>query len=121
MKNLQELNEEPNNFQRRINQMVHLHQEREQAYEKIAKHQAKVKRLFDKHAKDKIFLPSDMVLKWDKRKEEPRRHENSDNLWLGPFIIDRVEDESTFSLRNFEGEEVGPTINDQFLKHYLTY
>lgn len=46
----------------------------------INKNQAKIKHIFKKCAKDRTFLPSDWVLKWDKRNEEPGKHEKFNSL-----------------------------------------
>jgi hypothetical protein len=46
-----------------------------------------MKALFDKKVKDMEFLPGDLVLKWDARKEDVGKHEKFDHILFGPFRI----------------------------------
>jgi len=39
-----------------------------------------MKTMFDKKAKDMEFLPGDVVLKWDARKEDAGKHDKFDHL-----------------------------------------
>jgi hypothetical protein len=48
MKLLQEVQAEPNDSQRRINQMIHLHQTREEVFNKTQVIQENIKKIFDK-------------------------------------------------------------------------
>jgi hypothetical protein len=68
MKLWQDANEEPNDVTRRMNQIIEVQQNRAEEDDKLQKYQDNMKVLFDKKAKDKEFLPSDLVLKWDARK-----------------------------------------------------
>jgi len=52
MKIIQELQVEPNEIQRRINQIIHLHQTREEVYIKSQVIQEKIKKIFDKKTKE---------------------------------------------------------------------
>lgn len=62
---LQEVDSEPNDLTRRIDNLVELQQNREQLVEKIALHQSKMKETFDRKVKEDIFKAGDLVLKWD--------------------------------------------------------
>ena len=66
------------------------------------------------------FQVGDWVLKWDAAKQDKGKHGKFDSLWIGPFVIDQVQQNNTFKLKNIEGEEVfdGP-FNGQFLKLYF--
>jgi hypothetical protein len=46
-----------------------------------------MKQLFDKRAKEQTFQPDDLVLKWDKKREEPGKHGKFDSLWCGPSSL----------------------------------
>jgi hypothetical protein len=48
--------------------------------EKIQKYQDNMKALFDQKDKDREFLPSDLVLKWDATKEYSGRHDIIDHI-----------------------------------------
>jgi hypothetical protein len=74
---------------------------------------------FDKRTKEKIFSVGDLVLKWDKRREDPGKQGKFDNLWTDPFKIESLEGENTFRSQNLQGENIGTTLNICFLKHFL--
>jgi hypothetical protein len=46
-----------------------------------------MKALFDKKDKDMEFLPGDLVLKWEARKEYAGKHGKFDHLWFRDFKI----------------------------------
>jgi len=71
--------------------------------------------------KDENFLPRDMVLKWDKRREDIDKRRKFDNLWLEPYIIKALEEHISFSLTNIQGESIRIRINGQYLKHFMVY
>jgi hypothetical protein len=77
MKLWQDSKEEPNDITRRINQLIEVQQNRAEVDEKLQKYQDNMKALFDKKAKDREFLPDDLILKWDARKEDAENMENS--------------------------------------------
>jgi hypothetical protein len=119
MKLWQDANEEPNDLTRRINQIIEVQQNMEEVDEKIQKYQDKMKAIFDKKAKDKEFLPGDLVLKWEARKEDVGKHGKFDHLWFGPFKIAAVEGRNSFSLKNLNGEILDAPINGRYLKHFM--
>ena len=55
------------------------------------KYHDKMNILFDKKAKEINFVVVDLVVKWDKHKEDPGKHGKFDPLWSGPFIIEAIE------------------------------
>jgi len=65
MKLLQELQVEPNNIQRRINQTIHLQQTREEVYMRSQVVQERIKRIFDMRTKSEDFYLGEKVLKCD--------------------------------------------------------
>lgn len=62
---LQESKEEPIALTRRINELIKLHENREQVGAKLANYQRKMKSVFDKKAMDRPLQPGDLVLRWD--------------------------------------------------------
>ena len=64
----QEMNEDPNDVMRRINQIIEFQQNRAEVDVRLQKYQDNMKSLFDKKEKDREFLHGDLVLKWDVRK-----------------------------------------------------
>lgn len=71
---LQEAKEEPSALTRRINQLVELHENREQVEVKFPNYQQKMKSLFEEKAKDRPLQPEDLVLWWDIQREEKGKH-----------------------------------------------
>jgi hypothetical protein len=119
MKLFQEIGEEPNDMTRRINQIIEVQQTREQVNEKFQEYQDRMKAIFDKKAKDINFLPGDLVLRWDARREDPGKHGKFDNLWFGPYKIAAVEGKNSFSLQNLDGEILEAPVNGRYLKHFF--
>jgi hypothetical protein len=117
---LQEKEVEPDDTQRRINQLIHMQQMREQVYNRSQLHQEKMKKNFDKHAKQEEFWMGDLVLKWDARNEDKGKHGKFDHIWMGPFRISVYHGNNAYFLEELNGECVGwGPVNDRFLKHYL--
>lgn len=76
MKILQEVDNEPNYIQWRINQMIHLQQSREEVFQNTSKLPEKIKKIYDKKTKADDFKWGDFVLRWDARNEEKGKHGN---------------------------------------------
>ena len=72
-----------------------------------------------KKDKYKEFLPGDLVLKWEARKEDAGKHGKFDHLWFGPFKIAVVEGKNSFSLEIITGEILDAPINGRYLKHFM--
>lgn len=70
IKLLQEIQAEPNDMHRRINQTIHLQQTREEVFNKAQSLQEKLKKMFDKRTKAEDFRVGSKVLKWDARRED---------------------------------------------------
>jgi hypothetical protein len=54
-----------------INQIIELDENRRKAYDQSYKNQEKIKRAFDKLARQRDFKIGDTMLLWDKGKEKP--------------------------------------------------
>ena len=78
-----------------------------------------MKSIFDRKAKDIMFLNGDLVLRWDTRREEKGKHGKFDPLWYGPYKITEVRSNNTFMLENIDAEAVELPVNGQYLKHYF--
>jgi site-specific DNA-adenine methylase len=74
MKLWKDAKEELNHIIRRINQLIEVQQNRDEVDEKLQKYQDSMKDMFDQKSKDREFLPSDLVLNWDDRKEDSRKN-----------------------------------------------
>eukprot|EP00253_Pinus_taeda_P005377 PITA_05377 len=122
MKLLQESQAEPNDMQRRVNQIICLQQTRDQVYTRVQILQEKLKKAFDRRTKAEDFNIGDKVLKWDSRRESKGKHGKFDSLWRGPFLIQAVQGNNAYFLENLDKTDLdeGP-INGRMLKHYFDY
>eukprot|EP00253_Pinus_taeda_P015248 PITA_15248 len=122
MKLLQESQAEPNDMQRRVNQIICLQQTRDQVYNRVQILQEKLKKAFDRRTKAEDFNMGDKFLKWDSRRENKGKHGKFDSLWRGPFIIQAVQGNNTYFLKNLDETNLdeGP-VNGRMLKHYFDY
>eukprot|EP00253_Pinus_taeda_P011475 PITA_11475 len=122
MKLLQESQAEPNDMQRRVNQIICLQQTRDQVYNRVQILQEKLKKAFDRRSKAEDFNMGDKVLKWDSRRENKGKHGKFDSLWRGTFIIQAIQGNNTYFLKNLDETDLdeGP-VNGRMLKHYFDY
>lgn len=121
MKILEEMNNETNDMQRRINQMIHLQQTREEVYQNNSKLQGRIKKIYDSKTKEDNFNLGDVVLRWHVRNEEKGKHAKFENLWKGPYKILAFGGKNAFLLEELNGEYyLGGVINGMILKHYHT-
>ena len=86
----------------------------------MQKYQDDMKALFNHREKDRDFLPGDLVLRWDARREEAAKHGKFDHLWYGPFRVSDQEGKNSFLLENIDGEVLHAPVNGRYLKHYMT-
>ena len=121
MKMIQEMQVEPNEIQRRINQTIHLLQTREEVYIKSQVIQEKIKKIFDKKTKEEYFFIGDQALKWDSTREEKGKHGKFEFLWKGPYVIYGYRGNNASFLKELDGTNLqsGP-VNGQMLKHYFS-
>jgi len=121
MKLWKDTKEEPNDITRRINQLIEVQQNRAEVDEKLQKYQYNMKSLFDKKSKDREFLPTDLVLKWDARKEYSWNHDKFDHIWCGPFKITTSKENNSFMLENIDRQILNSPINGHYLKHFMKW
>lgn len=116
---LQETREDLDPMQRRINQMVHLQQTREEVLQNSLRLQERIKKIYDKKAKSENFQLEDVVLRRDARNEDKGKHGKFDNLWKGPYKIAAYRGPNAFILKELNGDECpGGSVNGRLLKRY---
>ena len=93
-----------NPVQRRMLQLIEVHQIRESLLEKVQKYQANVKSFFDKRENQQFFQENYLVLRWDARREDHGKHGKLDNMWFGPFRIVDVLENNTFLLKHLDDD-----------------
>jgi len=118
---LQEENEEPDDFSRRMNKVIETNENIDEVHYKLWKYQNKMKSLFDRKARERDFKEGYLVLRWDARREDKGKNGKFDNLWFGPFSIAEVKGNNNFILQNMEGQYSSLSINGKYLKHYIQY
>eukprot|EP00253_Pinus_taeda_P024713 PITA_24713 len=116
---IQETGEDMDPMQRRISQMVHLQQTREEVIQNSLKLQERIKKIYDKKARSENFQLEDVVLRWDARNEDKGKHGKFDNLWKGPYKIAAYCGPNAFILKEMNGDECpGGLVNGRLLKKY---
>eukprot|EP00253_Pinus_taeda_P024019 PITA_24019 len=119
VKLLQEAGSEEDPMQRRINQMIHLQQTREEVFQNTFKLQECIKKIYDQKAKADTFQLDEVVLRWDARHEDKGKHGKFENLWKGPYKIAAYRGQNAFLLKEMNGDECpGGPINGRLLKRY---
>jgi transposase InsO family protein len=102
--------------QNRVNQIIELDEIRRRAYDQNCRNQNKVKKAFDRSARQRDFIVGDTVLLWDKGREKPGKHNKFDSLWLGPYLIREIAGPNSFHLSHLDGEPINILRNGQQLK-----
>jgi len=70
-----------------------------------------MKGIFERKEKQRNFIPSDLLLRWDSRREDLDKHGKFDHLWLGSYNIATIEGNNSFSLQNLEGNSLELPVN----------
>jgi hypothetical protein len=92
-------------MQQRIDTLLMVEEEREEARRIFASHQQIVKKWFDEHkAGGNNFEVGELVLKWDKINDPKGKHSKFQNMWLGPFEIVEKIGIGTYHFQNLRGE-----------------
>ena len=86
----------------------------------LIEYQDKVKEKFDKRTRQRQLQIGDLILLWDKRREDPGKHGKFDNLWLGSYQITDVAGPNVFRLSHMDGEKIPLPVNGQALKRYFS-
>ena len=119
VKLLQEAGSEEDPMQRRINQMIHLQQRREEVLHNTLKVQERIKKIYDRREKPDDFQIDDVVLRWDARNKDKGKHIKFDNLWKGPYKIAAFHGQNDFLLKEMNGDDYpGGSVNGRLLKRY---
>eukprot|EP00253_Pinus_taeda_P012708 PITA_12708 len=119
VKLLQEEGSEDDPMQRRINQMIHLQQTREEVFQNTCKLQERIKKIYDRKEKADTFQLDEVVLRWDARHEDKGKHGKFENLCKGPYKVAAYRGQNAFLLKEMKGDECpGGSINGRLLKRY---
>jgi hypothetical protein len=80
MKLLQYQEAKSYDMHRIICQLIEVKEIRDQVQLRSQAHQARLKEIFDKRSKERIFMIRDIILKWDARREAKGKNGKFDNL-----------------------------------------
>lgn len=80
-----------------------------------------MKFLFDRRVKEKDFNLGDLVLRWDIKRGDKRKHGKFNNLWFGPFKIAATKGNNIFILQSLHGELLTKLVNGHYPKHFILY
>jgi hypothetical protein len=79
-----------------------------------------MKDIFDRKVKKECFHVDDLVLKWDARTEDKRKHHKFNHLWKGPYKRVTYRGNNAYILKEVNGDFLlGEPINGRFLKTHL--
>ena len=107
-------------IEERINLLLMLEEERENAKKRFAKHQKIIKAWFDRgSSSNREFQVDDLVLRWDKAHEDKGEHTKFQRLWLGPYFIAEKLGPNTFRLKTLQGHLDTLPVNGHALKKYF--
>jgi hypothetical protein len=60
------------------------------------------------------------VLLWNKAKEKPSMHTKFEELWIGPYIIDKIMGFNSYMLKDMKGKILMLHVNGKHLKGFFT-
>ena len=101
--------------------LLKLEEEREKCKRKFELYQQRIKMWFDKTKVDgEEFQIGDLVLKWDKQKEDKGSHTKFQRLWLGPLQIAEKMGHKKYILQSLDGDLDNYPTNGLMLKTFFT-
>ena len=80
-------------------------------------HKNWVKVQYDKAVKPRVFSKGDLVLVYAQEKDALGAV-NFKSMWYGPFIVKKVLKKGSYTLVDFEGNELPEPRNGLYLKKY---
>jgi hypothetical protein len=116
---VEDISIEQDAVQNKVNQVIQLDEIRRKAYDHNCRNQSKVKKDFDRSARQRDFMVGDNFFLWDKGKEKPRKHGKFDSVWLGPYLIREIAGLIYFHLTHFDGEPINIPQNGQQLNIFF--
>jgi hypothetical protein len=69
----------------------------------MSQRQQIIKKYFDQSTTTKDFQKGQLVLLWNKAKENPSMHIKFEELWIGPYIIENILGYNSYLLKYMKG------------------
>jgi hypothetical protein len=84
----------------------------------MGRNQEKIKNTFDHKEKERDFTEGDLVLLWDKRRENLGMHKKLYGLWTSPYKIMSHAGTNSFNLGTMEGEALNLPVDALHINRY---
>ena len=75
---------------------MELEETKQVVFNHMLKNRELIKGTFDQKSRPRTLTKRDLILMWNKRKENPCMHMMFDCLWLGPFKIEKMAGTNLF-------------------------
>jgi hypothetical protein len=79
-----------------------------------------VERYFDQSTTVKNFQKGELVLLWNKGKENLSIHTKFEALWIGPYVIEKILGFNSYMLQDMKGQRLMLPVNWQHLKGFFS-
>jgi hypothetical protein len=76
--------------QKRINQLLKLEEERSKALNRTSQRQQIIKKYFDQSTNTKNLQKGELVLLWNKGRENPSMHMKFEAIWIRPYVVEKI-------------------------------
>jgi hypothetical protein len=60
------------------------------------------------------------VLLWKKAKEKPSTHTKFEELWIGPYVIEKILGFNSYMLQDMKGKRLILAVNGKHLKGFFS-
>jgi hypothetical protein len=68
----------------------------------------------------KNFQKGELVLPWNKAKENPSMHTKLETLWIEPYVIEKILGFNSYMLQDMKGKRLMFPINGKHLKVFFS-
>jgi hypothetical protein len=68
----------------------------------------------------KNFQKGELVLLWNKAKENPSMHTKFEALWIRPYVIEKILGFNSYMLQDMKGKRLMFPVNGKHLKGFFS-
>jgi hypothetical protein len=68
----------------------------------------------------KNFQKGELVLLWNKAKENPSMHMKFEALWIRPYVIEKILGFNSYMLQDMKGKRLMLPVNGKHLKGFFS-
>jgi hypothetical protein len=106
--------------QKRINQLLKLEEERSKSLNRTSQRQQIVKKYFDQSTTMKNFQKGELVLHWNKSKENQSMHTKFEALWIRHYVVEKILGFNSYMLQDMKGKRLMLHFNGKHLKGFFS-